>query len=86
MPKHSLNKERWTITFDPTLKRKIQIEARKLRVYPVQLLETLVREKLNPYGFQTIADSVQYVNSIRAKTARISDKAFLAGLKKWQKN
>lgn len=86
MPRHSLHKERWTITFDPTLKTRIQQEARKLRVYPVQLLETLVREKLNPYGFQTVGDSIQYVNSIRAKTSRMSDKSFLTQLKKWQKN
>ena len=67
MPKHSLKKEKWTITFDPELKERVQKEARKLRIYPVQLLETLVREKLNPYGFQSVRNSVAYVNAIRKK-------------------
>ena len=86
MARHALKKDRWTITFDADLKSRVQEEARKLRVYPVQLLETLVRERLTPYGFQSVRDSVQYVNSIREKTLRQSDKGFLSDLKKWQKN
>lgn len=85
MPKHALKKERWTITFDPTLKNRVQSEAQKLHVYPVQLLETLVREQLNPFGFQSIRDSISYVNAIREKSARRSDQDFLAELQQWQK-
>jgi len=85
MLRHSLQKEKWTITFDPALKKRVQQEARKLRVYPVQLLETLVRERLNPFGFQSIHNSIEYVNSVRKRSKAISDKAFLADLKKWQR-
>ncbi len=86
MPKTAIYKEKWTLTFDPTLKNRVQQEARKLHVYPVQLLETLVREGLNSYGLKSIKDSVEYVNSIREKSRGISDQSFLSDLKKWQKN
>lgn len=85
MPKNALKKDRWTITFDHVLKDQVQKEAKKLRVYPVQLLESIVREKLNPFGFQSIRDSVAYVNSIRHKNISKSDKEFLSDLKEWQK-
>jgi len=86
MPKSSLKKERWTITFDPVLKTQVQKEARKLRIYPVQILEGLVRERLNPYGFQSVKDSLLYVDSIREKSSSLSDEKFLADLRKWQRN
>ena len=79
-------KERWTITFDHELKNRVREEARKLRVYPVQLLETMVRERLNPFGFQSIRDSIAYLNSIRQKSREKSNESFLAELAKWQKS
>ena len=85
MPGTSLKKDKWTLTFDRDLKNRIRKEAQKLHVYPVQILESLVREKLNPYGFQSIQNSVEYVNAIRAKSAGQSDQDFLAEVKKWQK-
>lgn len=81
----SLNKERWTITFDPNLKSLVQKEARKLHVFPVHLLESLVRERLNPYGFQSIRDSIAYVNSIREQSDHQSDQEFLNEIRQWQK-
>lgn len=86
MPRHALRKERWTITFDPDLKERVQEEAHKLRIYPVQLLESLVRERLNPYGFQSIQDSIAYVDSIREQSRQKNDKDFLAKIRTWQKN
>ena len=85
MAGNPLYKERWTITFDPKLKGLVQKEARRLHIYPVQLLESLVRERLNSYGFQSVRDSVIYVNSIRQKSSPKSDKNFLAELRQWQK-
>lgn len=85
MSRAMLHKVKWTLTFDPTLKKRIQQEAGKLRVYPVQLLESLVREQLNPYGFQSVRDSVTYVASIREKNPARSNRDFLADLKKWEK-
>ncbi len=79
-----MKKERWTITFDRDLKTRVQKEADKLHVYPVQLLETLVRERLNPFGFQSVQNSIHYVQAIRQTTARKSNKAFLSEMKKWQ--
>lgn len=86
MAKSALKKDRWTITFDPVLKNEVQKEARKLHIYPVQLLESIVRDKLNPYGFQSVRDSVAYVNSVRERSLTKSDKGFLAEIKKWQKS
>ncbi len=85
MPRALLKKERWTITFDRKLKSRVQQEARKLRVYPVQILESLVRERLNPYGFQTVLNSVAYVNSARTENHSKNDKDFLSEIQKWQK-
>lgn len=85
MHKHTLQKEKWTITFDPALKKRVRQEAKKMRIYPVQLLETLVRERLNPFGFQSVQDSVEYVNSVRKNSQTLSDKAFLNELEKWQR-
>ncbi|GEM_PF-1130243 len=85
MAKNTLKKDRWTITFDHILKDQVQKEARKLRIYPVQLLESIVREKLNPYGLQNVRDSVTYVQSIRQKSSLKNDKDFLLDLKSWQK-
>jgi len=85
MAKTALKKEKWTLTFDHDLKSRLQKEARKLRVYPVQLLETMVRQQLNPYGFQSIKDNIAYVNAMRLKSGGQSDKKFLADIKKWEK-
>lgn len=85
MPPQGLKKERWTLTFDRDLKKRLQKEAAQIGIYPVQLLETLVRDKLNPYGFKAIRDSVDYVNSVRKQSRQQSDKAFLRELRQWQK-
>ena len=85
MARHALHKERWTLTFDPVLKKEVLKEARRIRVYPVQLLESLVREQLNPYGFKSVRDSIHYVNSIRKKSRLMTDSRFLRDLRKWQK-
>ncbi|HBF11852.1 MAG TPA: hypothetical protein DDW49_00430 [Deltaproteobacteria bacterium] len=85
MARHALNKDRWTLTFDPILKSTLLKEARKLRIYPVQLLETIVREKLNTFGFQSVRDSVNYVNALRGKSQALSNKKFLNEIKKWEK-
>lgn len=85
MPRHALKKDKWTITFDHELKQQVRKEAKKLRIYPVQLLETLVREKLNPYGFQSVRSGIAYENSMRRKSRHISDKKFLQEIRQWEK-
>lgn len=86
MAKTTLKKEKWTLSFDGQLKHLLQREAEKLGVYPVNLLEQIVRERFNPYGHTDVARSVAYVREIRKESRNQSDNAFLKGLREWQKS
>lgn len=57
-----------------------------MRVYPVTVLETLVREKFNPYGHTDVDDSAADVGAVRKRSRRQSDDAFLAEIETWQKS
>ena len=85
MAKAALKKEKWTLSFDSSLKRAVITEANKKGVYPVNFLEEMVREKLNPYGYTDVKDSVAHVRAIRKKSKEVSAKAFLDEIKRWQK-
>lgn len=85
MAKTALKKEKWTLSFDPSLKSAVVKEAKRKGVYPVNLLEEMVREKLNPYGYTDVKDSVAHVRAIRKKSKEVSVKAFLDEIKRWQK-
>lgn len=85
MRKASLKKEKWTLTFDRRLKGAVVKEARKRGVYPVQVLESLVREKFNPFGHADIKDEVAYVRRLRKKDRRKSDEKFLEEIRRWEK-
>lgn len=86
MAKTALKKEKWTLSFDVSLKNAVIEEARKTGVYPVTLLEEMVRERLNPYGYTDVKDSVAHVRAIRKKSKEVSAKAFLKEIKRWQKS
>jgi hypothetical protein len=86
MPKTALKKEKWTLSFDPRLKRLLIKEARKKGVYPVNLLEEVVRERFNPYGYTDVKDSVAYVQESRKGSRTQSDDAFLDEIREWQKS
>ncbi len=86
MAKAVLKKEKWTLSFDSSLKDAVIREARGKGVYPVNILEEIVREKFNPYGYMDVKDSVAHVRSIRKKSKGVSTKAFLDEIKKWQKS
>lgn len=86
MAKTSLRKEKWTLTFDPRLKSLLIREARKKGVYPVNLLEDIVREQFNPYGFTDVGKATSYVRSIRKHSRRQEDEDFLKEIRKWQKS
>ncbi len=86
MARAILNKEKWTLSFDSSLKGAIIREARKKGVYPVALLEEIVREKLNPYGYTDVKDSVAHVRSLRKKSKEVSAKSFLDEIITWQKS
>jgi hypothetical protein len=86
MPKAVLKKEKWTLSFDPRLKRLLIKEAQKKGIYPVSLLEQIVRERFNPYGHTDVKDSIAYVREIRKGSRSQSDEAFLNEIRKWQKS
>jgi hypothetical protein len=43
--------------------------------FTLSILEEIVREKLNPYGYTDVKDSVSYVRAIRKKSKEISSKS-----------
>ncbi len=85
MPKTALKKEKWTLSFDPKLKEAVIREAKSRGVYPVNYLEELVREKINPYGHTDVKDSVKYVRELRKKSKDKTDDSFLEEILKWKK-
>jgi hypothetical protein len=86
MAKTALRKEKWTLSFDPSLKNLVVRAARRKGVYPVAVLESLVREKFNPFGHTDVEDSAAYVSAIRKRSRKQSDDAFLAEIDAWQKS
>ncbi|HWR59258.1 MAG TPA: hypothetical protein VN328_10250 [Thermodesulfovibrionales bacterium] len=86
MTKTALRKEKWTLSFDSSLKDAVIREAKEKGIYPVNLLEDMVREKFNPYGYTDVKDSVAHVRAIRKKSKEVSGKAFLEEIKRWQKS
>lgn len=86
MPKTALKKEKWTLSFDPALKSAVVKAAKRRGVYPVTLLESLVREKFSPYGHSDVEDSAAYVSSLRKQSRKQSDETFLDEIETWQKS
>ncbi len=86
MARAALKKEKWTLSFDSSLKEAVIREARKKGIYPVSFLEEVVREKLNPYGYTDVKDSVTHVRALRKKSKEVSAKAFLDEIKRWKKS
>ncbi len=86
MPKTALKKEKWTLSFDPALKSVVVKAAKRRGVYPVTVLENLVREKFNPYGHTDVTDSATYVSALRKQSSKPSDDTFLDEIEAWQKS
>lgn len=85
MARTNLKREKWTLSFDAALKALVVRAARRKGIYPVALLEGLVRERFNPYGHTTIEDSVEYVAHLRKQSRERSEGEFLAELRSWNK-
>lgn len=85
MPKTALKKEKWTLSFDHRLKEAVIREAKTRGMYPVNFLEELVREKINPYGHTDVKDSVEYVRKLRKKSKDKTDEEFLREILAWKK-
>jgi hypothetical protein len=86
MTKAVLRKEKWTLSFDASLKEAVIKEAKSKGIYPVAFLEEMVRDRLNPYGHTDVKDSVAYVRAIRKRSKAGSSKEFLDEIKRWQKS
>ncbi len=86
MAKTSVRKEKWTLSFNLTLKPLVTQAAKRKGVYPVTLLEELVRERFNPYGHTDVKDSRAYVAALRKQARQQSDEEFLADLRVGQKS
>lgn len=86
MAKASLKREKWTLSFDSALKEFLVKAAKRRGVYPVTLLEQVVREKFNPYGHTDVKDSVEYVRILRRRSRGQSDAAFLKEIRAWQRS
>ena len=61
----SLQKEKWTLSFDPSLKNLLIKAARRRGISLVTLLENIVREKFKPFGHADVEDSAAYVTALR---------------------
>jgi hypothetical protein len=83
--KAKLKKEKWTLSFDRNLKEEVIEEAKRRGVYPVNLLESLVREKFNPFGHADIQNELVYVRRLRKKDKGKSDAAFLEEIRRWER-
>lgn len=86
MPKTVPQKVKWTLSFDPALKSLVVKAAKCKGIYPVTLLENLVRDKFNPFGHTDVEDSAAYVAALRRQSRRQSDDAFLNEIEAWQKS
>lgn len=86
MAPSAARREKWTLTFDATLKAFLVRTARRRGTYPVALLEELVREKFNPYGHTDVKDSIEYVRTLRRRSRRTSDEEFLRDIRAWQRS
>jgi hypothetical protein len=85
MGKAKLKKDKWTLTFDRRLKEAVTKEAKRRGVYPVQVLESLVRERFNPFGHTDVKDEAAYVRRLRKKDKGKRDKEFLEEIRRWER-
>ena len=86
MAKSTSTREKWTLSFDAELKAFLVQLAKRRRTYPVALLESLVKEKFNPYGHTDVKDSAAYVRVLRRRSRKQSDAAFLKEIRAWQRS
>ena len=86
MTRSAARREKWTLSFDAGLKAFLVKTAQRRRVYPVTLLEEIVKEKFNPYGHTNVNDSAAYVRMLRKRSRKQSDVSFLDEIRTWQRS
>ena len=85
MDKNKLKKEKWTLNVDQRVKGVVIKEAKRRGIYPVQFIESLVREKFNPFGHSDIEDEVAYVRKLRKQDNHGSDQTLIEEIRRWEK-
>jgi hypothetical protein len=85
MNKNKLKKEKWTLNVDQRIKGVVVKEAKRRGIYPVQFIESLVREKFNPFGHSEIDDEVGYVRKLRKPNIPENDQTFIEEIRRWEK-
>ena len=85
MATNRLKKETWTLNVDRRIKSAVMKEAKRRGVYPAQVIESMVREKFNPFGHTDIKDEATYVRRLRDKDRNADDKNFLEEIRRWEK-
>jgi len=86
MPRAALQKAKWTLSFDAELKSVVVRAARRRGIYPVQLLEEIVRDRFDPYGHRDVRDAVAHVRKLRRRSGSSTDAAFLAEIREWERS
>lgn len=86
MARSTARREKWTLSFDAELNAFLVKTAKRRRVYPVTLLEEIVKAKFNPYGHAEIKDSAAYVRMLRRRSRKRSDTSFLNEIRAWQQS
>jgi hypothetical protein len=84
MSKRILKKEKWTLNVDSRVKGVVIKEAKKLGIYPVEFIESLVREKFNPFGHSDVKDEGAYVHTLRGEDKHKTDRKFLEEIRRWE--
>ena len=84
MSKKNLKKEKWTLSVDRRVKEAVIKEAKKLGIYPVEFIESLVRENFNPFGHSDVKDEGAYVRKLREADKHKSDQKFLEEIRRWE--
>jgi hypothetical protein len=85
MAKPRLKKEKWTLNVDQKIKGVVIKEAKRRGIYPAQVIESLVREKFNPFGHSDIEDEAAYVRQLRKQDNKGSDRTFIEEIRRWEK-
>lgn len=82
---HRPKKETWTLSVDSRVKSAVIKEAKRRGVYPAQVIESMVREKFNPFGHTDIKDEATYIRRLRNKDRHADDEKFLQEIRRWEK-
>jgi hypothetical protein len=85
MQKKTLRKEKWTLNVDHRIKGAVVKEAKRRGIYPGQVIESLVREKFNPFGHSDIGNEAAYVRKLRDDSQNGTDQIFLEEIRRWEK-